>query len=590
MKRLWRKIEEKMNNFSIRKKLMLFYIFCVLLPLFITDSIILTILLQTEKAQQQHEMENVASAVRADLTYTFDEVSKIANTLYINRDINEFLEREYRSELEFYNVRQAMERKGIYEMSVNTGSMSVVLCSDNETIVNGGHFYKISSVKDEVWYEKVQESPKSTVVHFYYIGDENPSAFSKRKVSVVRRLNFFNDLKLEKLVRIDLEYSTLVRRLANMKYSTPVYVCSGDKILFSNVGHTKDNIDYDFLTGKEKIGVEQNFDLHGENLRILVMDPESDVFDFLKSHLSLIIVMLAVNILLPWFLTVGINRSFTVRLAELSEAFNQVEAESLKEIATVRGGDEIGILMRNYNRMVRRSRELIKTVYKDRLEKQKMDIARQNAELLALHSQINPHFLFNVLEGIRMHSVIKGETETAGMIERLAILERQNVNWKSDFITISEELTFIEAYLELQKYRFGDRLSYQIEAEKDCMDFVLPKLTLVTFVENACVHGIERKAVPCWVYIRIYRKGEWLYLEIEDTGDGMDEAEVEALKEKMRVSKIETLMNNEHVGIVNACLRLKMVTDGKAEFELESEEHVGTFMVIKVPVEQLKRV
>ena len=282
-------MEEKMNNFSIRKKLMLFYICCVLLPLFITDSIILTILLQTEKTQQRHEMENIASAVRADLTYTFDEVSKIANTLYINRDINEFLEREYRSELEFYNVRQAMERKGIYEMSVNTGSMSVVLCSDNETIVNGGHFYKVSSVKEEAWYGKMLDSSKSTVVHFYYIGDDNPSAFSKRKVSVMRRLNFFNDLKLEKLVRIDLEYSTLVRRLANMKYSMPVYVCSGDRILFSNAGHTKDNVDYEFLTGKEKIGVEQNFDLHGEDIRILVMDPESDVFDLLKSHLNFLI-------------------------------------------------------------------------------------------------------------------------------------------------------------------------------------------------------------------------------------------------------------------------------------------------------------
>ncbi len=589
MNGLWKRMENKMNDYSIRKKLMLFYICCVLLPLFITDSVILTILLRTEQVQTKQEMENVAGAVRADLAYTFDEISKMANTLYINREIYEFLEKEYTSELHFYNASRSVESKSFYVTSINSGSIGVVLCGDNETLVNGGHFYKLSSVRDEEWCEKILSSAKNTVVHFYYIGDENPSAFSKRKVSVIRRLNYFKDLKSEKVVRIDLEYSTLVRRLANMQYTMPVYVCSGDEILFSNAGHNKENMDYEKLTGKEKIGVARDFDLYGEPLRILVLRTESDIFDFLQNHILLIALMLAFNILLPWALMVGFNRSFTARLGELSEAFNQVEAESLKEIENIRGGDEIGSLMKNYNRMVQRSRELIKTVYKDRLEKQKMDIARQNAELLALHSQINPHFLFNVLESIRMHSVIKGEEETAGMIERLAVLERQNVNWKSDFINISEELAFIEAYLELQKYRFGDRLSYQIEVQKDCLDYILPKLTLVTFVENACVHGIEKKAVPCWIYIRVYRKGSWLYLEIEDTGGGMDDEAVEELRARMQVSKIEALMNNEHVGIVNACLRLKMVTGGSAEFELESEERVGTFMLIKVPVEKLER-
>ena len=92
------------------------------------------------------------------------------------------------------------------------------------------------------------------------------------------------------------------------------------------------------------------------------------------------------------------------------------------------------------------------------------------------------------------------------MIERLAVLERQNVDWSSDFVRIQEELQFIEAYLELQKYRFGDRLSYEISAEPDCRFYLLPKLTLVTFVENACVHGVEKKASHCWIYIRAYKK------------------------------------------------------------------------------------
>ncbi len=589
MKRLWKIMEEKINKYSIRKKLMLLYICCVILPLFITDSVILTILVHSEKNEQIHELENIASAVQADLTYTFEELNKMANTIYINREVSEFLDRKYASDLEFYTASRDMGKRIFYGTSVDSGNINVVMCSDNETIVNGGHFYRLSSVKEEAWYQKLQESQKAITVHFYYIGDENPAATSKRKVSLVRKLDYYKDLKCEKIIRLDFDYSTLVSKLTNMNYSVPVYVCLDNKILFSNVGHGAARDHFSYLTGKEKFDMTTEFNLYGDVIKIHIMKPENNIYDSLKQYSVFIILMLAVNVLLPWFLTVGFNRSFTARLWQLSEAFDQIEAESLKEISNIKGSDEISSLMRNYNRMVRRSRELIKTVYKDRLEKQKMDIARQNAELLALHSQINPHFLFNVLESIRMHSVIKGEEETAGMIERLAVLERQNVNWKTDFITIKEELAFIEAYLDLQKYRFGERLSYQIEVKEECLSYFIPKLTLVTFVENACVHGIEKKAVPCWIYVRVYHKDEWLYMEVEDTGDGMEEAVVEELQEKMRSGNIETLLNNEHVGVVNACLRLRMVTNNKAEFELESEQKVGTFMTIRVPIESLCR-
>ena len=107
--------------------------------------------------------------------------------------------------------------------------------------------------------------------------------------------------------------------------------------------------------------------------------------------------------------------------------------------------------MDNYNRMADRMNSLIDTAYRCRLKEQKMDIARQNAELMALYSQINPHFLFNALESIRMHSILKKEEETANMIQKLAIMVRQNVDWSSDSNTIKRELAFVEAYLSLQK-------------------------------------------------------------------------------------------------------------------------------------------
>ena len=589
MKKLLNKINEIMDDFSVKKKLLIFYVCCVLLPLAVTDSVILAILLQGEKKEQSYEMANIASAVQFDFSYMLDEAVTMAKNIYRNRTLNEFLDREYESGLDFYVASQSFINDSFYETSVGSNGINIVMYGDNETIVNGGHFYRLSAVKEEEWYRALKESGQDMILYAYYIGDKEPSATSQKRISLIRRLNYFKDDGCEKVVKIDFDYSTLVRRLTNLKYSMPVYVCSKDQILFSNAGHSGITQDFERLTGKEKIGYETAYEVYGESLRILVMKPENTIISQISQHMTLILFMIAVNILLPWLLTHIINRSFTSRLSEISEAFDGVEAESLKEIENICGKDEIGGLMRNYNRMVIRSQELIKTVYKDRLERQEMDIARQNAELLALHSQINPHFLFNVLESIRMHSILKKEEETAGMIERLAVLERQNVDWSSDFVRIQEELQFIEAYLELQKYRFGDRLSYEISAEPDCRAYLLPKLTLVTFAENACVHGVERKASHCWIYIRAYRKEDWLYLEVEDTGNGMEEEEVAVLTQKMESCDIETVKENEHVGMINACLRLKMVTENRAEFELESERGVGTFITIRVPLEMLDK-
>lgn len=109
------------------------------------------------------------------------------------------------------------------------------------------------------------------------------------------------------------------------------------------------------------------------------------------------------------------------------------------------------------------------------------------------------------------------------MVEKLAIMQRQYVDWGNDSVEIEQELEFVKAYLSLQKYRFGDRLNYNLEIDPECAQIRIPKLTIVTFVENACVHGIESKASPGWIFVRVYKREEQLCIEIEDTGSGIEE-------------------------------------------------------------------
>ena len=221
----------------------------------------------------------------------------------------------------------------------------------------------------------------------------------------------------------------------------------------------------------------------------------------------------------------------------------------------------------------------------DRLHGEEITRLRQKqAEYLALQNQINPHFLFNVLENIRMRSILKHEDETAEMIEQLSLIERQYVEWGTDIVSLGAEIGFVESYLKLQKYRFGDRLRYSIEMEDDCREYQIPKLSLVTFTENSCVHGIEGKASQSWIFVRVYKDKNNLHLEVEDTGEGMPEEYLNYLQERMEEANIEMLKEKGRVGVINACVRLKMYTGDHVKFHIESERGVGTEVSVVIPL------
>lgn len=585
MKRIWRILQNKINDFSISRKLATLYIVCVIVPLLLTDGIIFAMISSRERNDERIELQNICNSVEADLNYTMAQVLDLTNDIYTNRRVRDFLVARYSSELDYYSNRYEFLEHLPLELLQGGPISEISFYADNDTIVNGGYVYRMDDAKAQNWYRTMGVDKKDSVWGFYYVGSENPTATMKRRFAYVRKLGFFKDANVEQLVKVELDYSALVQKLRNMNYQYPVLICQDNVILYANNGFSNNTQSYYHLSGDEKIAYEKDVDLYGTKLRILCLKEESALVDVLRNYLPLIIFLVATNLLLPILMGRVMYSSFVNRLMILSTAFDKADADSLHEIDETPGKDEIGALMNNYNYMARRINELIRTVYTDRLEKQEMDIERQNAELLALESQINPHFLFNVLESLRMHCLLKGEKETASMIERLALLERQNVDWVSDYQTVEKEVKFIEAYLQLQQYRFGDRFHFEIEADSETLKCMIPKLTLTTFVENACVHGIEKKTADCWIYVRAYEKEDMLVLEIEDTGTGMEDEQVEEMKTLMENCTIDDLKKHTHVGIINACLRLHMMTKRQVQFEVESELGVGTFTTIKVPKE-----
>ncbi len=579
-----KKAEDLLNNIGLKWKLLLMYVCCVMIPLIVSDSAVVCIILQADFTARRQEMNNTAEAIAYSLQTEVDNAVNLTQVIYRNRYVNEFMEGSYSAPLEYYNAYIGLLKDSLYETGLGANGYKTVIYADNPGFVNGGYFAGLALAQDTQWYRALQEGNNDIMVlaHFEKTQDEYQR---QRKISVIRWMDYYHKGLHKNVLRMDLDYSALNRDIINARYNFNIYVCDSDKILFSNSG--TEGVWKMYEPSGENLYKEaavcRNINLYGQEWDILVMDSAVSALDVILDNMVLVAVLLCVNILLPALFMVGMNRSFTLRLRELGDVFEKSDEEFLAKIAEPKGKDEIGVLMRSYSNMADRINELIQTVYKDKLKEQEIDIARQQAELLALHSQINPHFLFNALESIRMHSLLKGEDETADMVEKLAMMQRQNVDWGDDCVPLSEELKFVEAYLELQKYRFGSRLSYRIEMEAKCGGVQIPKLTLVTFVENACVHGMEKKTAAGWIFVRCYRRQEQLFLEVEDTGNGMTPLEAAALQDKMNGAQIGQLRKKGRVGVLNVCLRLKMAMNGQVHFELESEEGAGLLVLIRMP-------
>lgn len=578
-----RKQRNRINDISLRKKLYGLYIFCVLVPLIVTDGVILYSLIRTEQAEQQHEMESQASSVQYSISRFVENSATVAKSFYMNDYVRDFLDTRYKDDLDYVVEYQKFMRNSLLGTNLGVDNTKITICADNATIVNGGGFLRLSEISDTPWYLHLKESPLNAVLFFFYDDLNVPYEKAERKVMFLQKLNRFLRDDTEKLLKIEIDYGDLERDIQNMNYENSIYVCRGDELLFSNAGANNVGQPFEAFTLADQVGYQKDFTIYGETLSIRILRGEFNLFEVLREHIPMLVLLLLINIILPWTLMRQIGKSITQRIGRLSRVFEQVDHDTLARIAHVDGQDEIGSLMENYNRMADRMNGLIQTVYKDRLREQEINIARQSAELRALHSQINPHFLFNALESIRMHSILKEEFETAGMVEKLTVMERQTVDWTSDTGTVSREMEFVEAYLELQKYRFGDRLSYRLEVSEECREQEIPRLTVTTLAENACVHGIESKTTPGWIFIRVYREGQELCIEVEDTGGGMEEEELQTLQYRMDHASIDMLKEKGHVGIVNVCLRLRMMTNDRAKFTVESEKGIGTTVSIRIP-------
>lgn len=289
-------------------------------------------------------------------------------------------------------------------------------------------------------------------------------------------------------------------------------------------------------------------------------------------------VMLMIGVMLALLpLLLIISNLVTKPLRQISEAIRQFSAGDFEQQVTVSTHDEVGEVAECFNRMVEDIRTLIDENYVIKLQE-------KESELAALQAQINPHFLYNTLDSLYWQAQEAGNEELAETILALSQLFRLVLSQGKGEITAGQEVELVSRYLQIQKVRFNKRLNYTVEIEESIRRAKIPKLILQPFVENAIVHGFENVSAPCYLKVTGKTEGKYIRFEIQDTGIGMRQDQIDAIWEKENEKYAKQRVGRFAIKNIKERLRLKYHDDFK--LEIKSDVGHGTTVILIVPFER----
>lgn len=362
-----------------------------------------------------------------------------------------------------------------------------------------------------------------------------------------------------------------------------LYVLNGSgDVLFSSDGYA--GIRYPFFEKIKKAGNEEALLdrpsivrtqlLQDGKLIVLNTLPKDFAWNELSELRKRMILILLASLVLAIAITALISSLFNKRIKMLVRFMKKVQGGNLEERVPVHSMDEVGELSAMFNEMCQRLNEYIHRVYSAEIE-------RKNSELSVLQSQINPHFLYNTLESIKMKALTEDRPEISKMVSSLGNLFRWSVKTKDKFVTMEEELDYISSYLDLIKLRYGSKLDIRLAFDDDILDLKIPKLLLQPIVENSVIHGIE----PLEEMKRIHLSGERLEDKVEisvmDNGIGMKEDDLNEL-----ISSLDSRQENAdyyRIGIRNVHQRIKLIFGSGYGLIITSKEGAGTTVKIRIP-------
>lgn len=433
--------------------------------------------------------------------------------------------------------------------------------------------------------EKAIQKCAESSMHHYIEPADSPAFFT-----YYHSLFQVRGKKQQSIVRLKLNPSYLKQFLANHSEQQDilVFLNQDDELIYSNhndilgsssqiaealatLAHRRSGYDTVKISQEDYLLVRAESASAG--MRLLCFTPLSYIdaqFDEIRASIILSGVLL-------WLCSIAILyvllRLLTAPLKILSEKMRKTGDGDFHTSLHAGGNKEVKELSNSFNSMVSRIDQLINRTYL-------AELSEKNAQLTALEAQINPHFLYNTLQAVSTEALVNDQFQIHKMITALASNLRYTIK-DGDLVSLKREMEYVTNYIFLQKMRRGHALSFSKDIEKGIEEFLVPKISLHTLVENSIIHGTDRNAGKITIRIRARREGEHIILNVRDNGCGIPEDRLDEMRTNLKNQKMSGAGNS--IGLANLYIRLQLLYDDPGIMQINSKERSYTEVILTLP-------
>ncbi|MCI2048546.1 MAG: sensor histidine kinase [Lachnospiraceae bacterium] len=532
-----------------------------------------------------------------NVEYSIDSLCSLSNYFTLDKSISTDLRKDYSD----YGAKEELEKYQDYRDIIQVMSVFYHLSDSINSLFlipeNVGYIYQVASnpyskhsPKEITAYDEIANSKGKIVV----IGIQNNPAINSNSDTISVGRSLVDPLDNDKLLGVFIINMTndKIQELwddGQITHNSYHLLMCENNIFFQH-----DNVDPD-LKVKERIvneskTVKASFrfiswqkirpylinvtapDKYG--IRIINVIPVDEIISEQKMILITGVITVCLTLILISFAAKKASEYITIPILSLQKSISDAEQNGLN-IHAEEGNDEIGQLAHSFNQLSESVRELISKIKVNEKEK-------REAELSALQAQINPHFIYNTLNSIKIMSEIQGSLSISNIIGKFASFLRYCLNTSSEIVPLEDEIHGIDNYMAIMNFRYMNEIDYKCICPEELKAKKIPRFILQPLIENSIIHGFSKKDGQKQIVIGFESDSNEIRITVKDNGIGIPENVKESLLQERGNSQFRA---HKHIGLENVNNRIKMMCGENYGISIESKINEYTAITVVLPCE-----
>jgi sensor histidine kinase YesM len=571
-------MKEPKYSHGIMKRMLIIVIPLVIFPNLLTNFVSFNIMNTYLKSMIINELERS----NEDLFFAFqkfiDEIEENTRRMIAKEDIqNSLVESPLKA-----NTRIEIER---FLPLFKYGDIDYIIYLSNKNDIMNTIMQKQSTV-DEIYNNIAVKSLLGTYGEMKLAIDYDEDKIYQKPFLYVSRFVRHLDLDLDPglvLIRID-------SKVFNKIFKDELLVKNSHYLLVDNNGIIAYYNNDSSLTGTSFSHLKSSIDINNYylaeykeadiNWRIISFISRSDIFYLYRRYAYIMFSIVFLTVLTAILFVFYLARRFTMPISELTHAMLDFDNGSFNTRLTPYHRDEIGEATISFNHMADEINQLLNDIERKQRE-------LRESELRSLVHQINPHFIYNILDNINMQLRLNGDKSSSYLIQCLSRFLRISLSKGHMFISLKDEIDHCRYYLEIQSIRYDNLFSYTIDIEEDIEEKIVNKFILQPVLENCISHGFSDRDKGGIININALKEGDFLVIYVNDNGTGIDSKTLGLLNSlhSMAIHEMETLEDGRSggYGIVNVVARLRLAYEDNFSL-IYSCNNEGTTCKISLPL------